>query len=192
MGFLDVLLGRTKQVRANLDVLFAIPSAAYTLQAALNVSPTGSGSVCFNTAEGPVASQAQGDIHTLLTTDTSVASTHSRDEYGFTWVTCRRPDADLVALATDLHAVNTTLAEAGFGPSLLCSTVGFVGEHSGEQRKLALVYLYKRGTVYPFAPTGEHTRDTALELEVRAALRGELPIETDLGRWFPVWGAPDP
>ena len=54
-----------------------------------------------------------------------------------------------------------------------------------------MVYLYKRGTVYPFAPTGEHTRDTALELEVRAALRGELPIETDLGRWFPVWGAPD-
>ncbi|MGV9899216.1 PspA-associated protein PspAB, partial [Streptomyces tendae] len=25
---------------------------------------------------------------------------------------------------------------------------------------------------------------------IRAALADELPVEDDLGRWFPVWGAP--
>jgi hypothetical protein len=52
------------------------------------------------------------------------------------------------------------------------------------------VYLFKRGTVYPFAPTGRDSRDTALELQLRAHLSDELPIESDLGRWFPIWDSP--
>ncbi|MFI8499925.1 hypothetical protein ACIGFK_15665 [Streptomyces sp. NPDC085524] len=54
------------------------------------------------------------------------------------------------------------------------------------------------GTFYPFAPlpaqtgtTGETCkRDNAAELQIRALLADDLPIEPDLGRWFPVWGAP--
>ncbi len=59
-------------------------------------------------------------------------------------------------------------------------------------RKLALVYLYKRGSFYPFAPLpgAAERRDTALELQLKAALGDDLRIEPDLGRWFPVWGAP--
>jgi hypothetical protein len=52
------------------------------------------------------------------------------------------------------------------------------------------VYLFKRGTFYPFAPLGGERRDTALELRVKSLLAGELRMEDDLGRWFPVWGAP--
>ncbi len=37
--------------------------------------------------------------------------------------------------------------------------------------------------------TGER-RDNATELQVRGVLGNDLKIETDLGRWFPVWGAP--
>jgi len=47
VGFLDTLLGRTKPVPPNLDALFALPSAAITLQAATDFTPTGAGSVCF-------------------------------------------------------------------------------------------------------------------------------------------------
>ncbi len=52
MGFIDILLGRTKPVEPDLDVLFAIPRAAYTLQAALGMAPTGIGAVCYKAAEG--------------------------------------------------------------------------------------------------------------------------------------------
>lgn len=44
--------------------------------------------------------------------------------------------------------------------------------------------------IYPFAPTGQHCRDTAFELQVRAQLRSDLPVENDLTRWFPLWSAP--
>ena len=57
-------------------------------------------------------------------------------------------------------------------------------------RELALVYLYKRGTFYPFAPTSGEQRDNVLELRVRDLLANELPIEPDVSRWFAVWRAP--
>ena len=36
------------------------------------------------------------------------------------------------------------------------------------------------------------TRDNLLEISVRDQLQGELPMETDLSRWFALWGAPGP
>ena len=87
---------------------------------------------------------------------------------------------------TDLHAVNTTLEAAGFGPGLLCSLIPFQGR---DGRSVGLVYLYKQGTFYPFAPAGGQTRDNLLEIQIRDTLTGELPIEKDLGRWLAVWGS---
>ncbi|MCW2792508.1 MAG: hypothetical protein JWO76_1606, partial [Nocardioides sp.] len=72
-------------------------------------------------------------------------------------------------------------------PALLCSLVPFA-DASG--RRVGLVYLYKQGTFYPFAPTGPKSRDNLLEIEVRDHLAGELPMEQDLGRWMALWGAP--
>ena len=192
MGFLDALLGRTKPVQPNLDVLFAIPSAAYTLQAALGFAPTGAGAVCFKAAEGAAAAQSQHDVRELLTLDRTLDVSVQRDEFGFTWITCRQPTVDLAALMTNLHAINATLTEAGFGPALLCTIVGFHADEHDRGRRLSLVYLFKRGTVYPFAPTDGQHRDTGLEMQVRAQLTGELPIEPELERWFPIWDSPIP
>ncbi len=57
-------------------------------------------------------------------------------------------------------------------------------------RKLGLVYLYKQGTFYPFAPKGDKQRDNALELQIRGLLGNDVRIEPELGRWMAVWGAP--
>ena len=63
--------------------------------------------------------------------------------------------------------------------------------HGPDGRRVGLVYLYKQGTFYAFAPTGDgKTRDNLLEISVREQLQGELPMETDLSRWFALWGAP--
>ncbi len=192
MGFLDSLLGRTKPVKPNLDALFSVPSAAMAVQTALELTPTGVGAVCFKTAEGQTAAAAQADALALLSTDPATAPQVTRDEFDYTWVTCRHSPDDLAGLVTDLHAVNTTLAEAGYGPSLLCTVIGFARPDggTGRGRRFGLVYLFKRGTFYPFAPTGPSSRDNALELEARAQLTGELPLEADLGRWFPIWSTP--
>ncbi|MCQ8770817.1 PspA-associated protein PspAB [Streptomyces telluris] len=192
MGFLDAILGRSKPVRPDLDQLFALPSAAVTLQAGAGFAPTGLGSVCFASVEGGAFVQLQRDVRDLLDADTErggVPVEFSRDAYGYTWLLARQPPEDTAALVNDLHAVNTLLQDGGFGPQLLCSLMGF---RDAGGRSLALVYLYKRGTFYPFAPVaeGQDKRDNGLELQVRALLADDLRVEEDLARWFPVWGAP--
>jgi hypothetical protein len=192
MGFLDILLGRTKAVAPDLDQLFGLPSAAVTLEAAAGFTPTGTGAVCFASVEGGAFAQAHREVQELLDADaerTGPPVEVSRDEYGYSWLVSRREPDDLPALVSDLHAVNSALEGSGFGPQLLCSVAGF---QDGGQRRLGLVYLYKRGTFYPFAPLSGETqrRDNALELQVKAALADDLRIEQDLSRWFPIWGAP--
>ncbi|MFE5400962.1 hypothetical protein ACFQ9Z_06090 [Streptomyces sp. NPDC056580] len=192
MGLLDILLGRTKPVAPDLDQLFALPSAAITLQAAAGFAPAGVGAVCFATVEGPAFEQTHREIQELLDADADRAGSPvelSRDDYGYSWLVSRRPPDELIQLVNDLHAVNTSLEANGFGPQLLCSLVAFT---DAAGRRLALVYLYKRGSFFPFAPLpgGSERRDSALELQVKAALASDLRIEPDLGRWFPVWGAP--
>lgn len=192
MGFLDAILGRSKPAKPNLDVLFAVPAASLTLQAGLGLEPTGAGAVCFTSAEGQSAEQARTEALALLSPGSAQHAESTRDEYGYTWITVRRPDADLATLVTDLHAVNSTLAEAGYGPTLLCTVIAFAGTIGGHERRVALVYLFKRGTFYPFVPTGGRSRDNQLELQIRDRLAGELPIEGELSRWFPIWDAPVP
>ncbi|UNM12749.1 hypothetical protein J4032_15565 [Streptomyces formicae] len=193
MGLLDTILGRSKPVRPDLDQLFALPAAAITLQAGAGLLPTGAGSVCFASVEGGAFARLQEEVRELLDADTGrggVPVEFSQDAYGYTWLLARHPADDTVSLVNDLHAVNTLLQDAGFGPQLLCSLIGF--RDAAQERASALVYLYKRGTFYPFAPlpgTAEK-RDSTLELQIRSLLGDDLRIEPDLGRWFPVWGAP--
>jgi hypothetical protein len=192
VGFLDALLGRSKPVKPDLDQLFGVPSAALTLEAAAGFTPTGLGSVCFAAVEGGAFNEVQRQVRALLDADTpngGVPVEASRDGYGYSWLLARHTPEELPELVNDLHAVNSELEANGFGPQLLCSLVGF---RSPEGQSLALVYLYKRGTFYPFAPMpgGGERRNSPLELQVKAMLGNDLRVESDLSRWFPVWGAP--
>lgn len=188
MGFWDSLRGRTTPKRANLDALFAVPSAALSLQASAGFEPTGLGAVCFRAAEGAAFAQTKADVVALIQAGGDGPPVESTtDRFGFTWLVTRSDD--LSELCTELHAVNTSLELQGFGGGLLCSLVPFVAP---DGRRVGLVYLYKQGTFYPFAPApgqGER-RDNLLELQVRDLLAAELPVEPDLQRWLAVWGAP--
>lgn len=185
MGFFDVIAGRSRRPVNRIDQLFAIPAAAITLQTESQFSSTGFGSVCLRGAEGPAFAQTMSDIVELLDSDNEPPVQQSHDEFGFLWLTVQQPTVE--AMATDLHAVNSGLEAQGFADGLLCSMFAFV-DNTG--RKLALVYLYKKGSFYPFAPTGPRTRDNVLELQIQKLLANELPIEPDLSQWMALWGAP--
>ncbi|WP_139981238.1 PspA-associated protein PspAB [Nocardioides litoris] len=195
MGFLDKILGRSVPPAADLDALFQVPSAAITLQAALGLVPTGDGSVCFRPAAGAAFAQTQRDVVDLLGASADAPEVRvTTDGFGFTWLEVDRPPhdpqtGDLGGLCTDLHAVNTSLEAAGFGTGLLCTLVP-LADTAG--RRVGLVYLYKQGTFYAFAPAagGGQRREELLEISVLDAVRAELPVEDDPGRRLAVWGAP--
>jgi hypothetical protein len=182
-------MGRRKPARPNLDALFALPGCAITLDVELDFRPTGIGSVAFRAPEGRAFADVEADVRALLDADAGPPVELVRDSFGFTWLVVRTEPPDLSSVVTDLHAVNSSLVNAGFGPQLLCSLVPF---RDPTGREIALVYLYKQGTFYPFAPVSgsEQKRDNVLELRLRDMLTRELPLEPDLQRWLAVWEAP--
>jgi len=190
MGLWNVITGRTRPKRAQLDNLFLVPSAAITLETTLELRPTGIGSVCYRAATGNAFAAVQSEVVELLNADPDAPDVETRqDEFGFTWLVVRREAGDPTGPIADLHAVNTSLEEHGFSEGLLCTLIPFA-DRSG--RRVGLVYLYKQGTFYPFAPVqgGGRKRDNLLEIQLRDTLTGELPMESDLGRWLALWDAP--
>jgi hypothetical protein len=189
VGLWDSLLGRSRPAAPDLDALFLVPSAALTLATAAGFEPTGTGSVCYRAAAGAAFAQTQRDVVELIGGDPETPTVRtSQDSYGYTWLVVDGEPDDMPGLCTDLHAVNTSLEAQGFGGGLLCTMVPFA---DGAGRRVGLVYLYKQGTFYPFAPVpGEQRRDNLLELQLRDQLAGELPMEKDLQRWLAVWDAP--
>ena len=190
MKIWDAITGRSRVKPNNLDALFNVPNAAITLQTAAGMTPTGTGSVCFRSAAGAAFAQTRDDVVELIRSDASAPDVEvTSDGFGYAWLVVRRPPDDVTGLCTDLHAVNTSLEIQGFASGLLCSVITF---EDPTGRRVGLVYLYKQGTFYAFAPQpGEaQVRDNLLEISVRDQLTGELPMETDLSRWFALWGAP--
>jgi hypothetical protein len=199
--FLDALLGRSRPAPPKLDALFGVTGAAITLEAAAGMKPTGQAAVCFKPASGQGFAAASEELQGLLELAVKEAGSSVRvtdDRYGYRWVVIEDPDME--DLVTSVHLVNSTLEQYGFGPQLLCSVFAFAAGGSGgledsppgtpPGKRFHLVYLYKRGTFYPFAPLDGERRDNELELRVKATLDGDLPIEPELGRWFALWGLP--
>ena len=192
MKFLDALLGRSKPVPARLDALFALPSAAVTLETEAGFVPSGQAGVCFKPVVEASFDQMQGDMSQLLNmlkTQRELDLKELDDNLGYHWVVITNPDIE--GLVTDVHMVNSSLQDAGFGPQLLCSVFGFKPAPSASRpQSVYLIYLYKRGSFYPFAPLDGEKRNNELELHLKSILEKDLKAEPDLTRWFPVWGVP--
>ncbi len=186
MSWLDSLLGRTKPPQADLDVLFGLPQAGITLQAG-GFTATGQGAVCFRDVDGTHDDTVVDGVLEVIATDVTARTALTTDAHGYRWLTVTRPGPDVTGLVTDLHAANSALADAGYGPSLLCSTVLLATPAGGPA---ALVYLFKQGTFYPFVPLAGQRRDNAAELQLRSLAERDVPIEPRLERWLALWGAP--
>ncbi len=186
--FFDALLGRSKPIPPKMDQLFALSTAYITLTTELPLRPGERAGVCFRPLASAAFDKLKPDLERLL--ELSARETGSQTEwqddgYGFRWAVISDPDfEDLVAT---IHVFSQTLHDEGFGEALLAAVFKFVADG----RTVYWVYNYKRGSFYPFAPLpGDRRRDNAYELRLRSAMEKELPVEPDLERWYPLWGAP--
>ena len=188
MGLRDVLLGKKKLAAPARERLFALVTAAVTLQTELGLRTAGVGAVVFKPLSSGDFIRAENDLQQLL--DRVAADSGSRlerraDTFGYTWLIVRDPE--LEDQVTAVHALAQGLEEQGFGGQLLAAVFRF----EGGKHPVYWIYGYKRGAFWPFVPTGEgQERDNAEELELKAKLEPELPVEGDLSRWFGVFGAP--
>ena len=188
MGLRDVLLGKKKLAGPARERLFALTTAAVTLDTELGLRSAGAGGIVFKPLSAGEFVRAENDLQQLLdgvATDSGSKLERREDSFGYTWIIVRDPD--LEDQVTTIHAVAQGLEEQGFGSQLLAAVFKF----DGGKHPVYWIYGYKRGAFWPFVPTGEdQKRDNAEELELKAKLEKELPVEQDLTRWFGVFGAP--
>ena len=112
MGLLDTILGRSKPVRANLDALFSLPTAALTLQSAGGLVSSGHAGVCWKPPAGQVAADAQKEVSELVGDGFGQAV----DSFDYGWLLLDDPELD--ELVTKVHMANSTLQDNGWGPQL--------------------------------------------------------------------------
>ena len=185
MGFLDSLLGKTVLPKARTEKLFAISTAAISLESK-GISPGGKAGICFKSMDSSRLKTARSEIEDLLSlsgAETGTGHELKSDSYGFLWVVLE--DRDFEDLVTGVHMVSQTLGDHGFGEWLLCAVYLFK-----EPRPVYWIYNFKKGSYYPFVPVGENRRDNAFEFRLRAIMENELPIEKELERCYPLWGMP--
>jgi hypothetical protein len=190
VGLRDILMGRSsvKRPAAN-ERLFALTTAYVTLQTSYDITCGGVGGIA-------VQALATADFQSVLkdteevvkaTAGDAKATVETRDDdYGFRWVIVHTPSVE--DLVVGINGVSSSIEAGGYGERLLCAVFAF---KDAGGRKINFIYNYKRGTWYPFVPLpGDRERDTERELQLKAQIGGELPIEPDLERWFPLWGIP--
>ena len=187
MGLADVLLGRRKLKSPSGEKLFALSTARVTLETELGLKSAGSGGIVFKPLSAGEFVRAENDLQQVLdAVSTEYGSRLERhsDEFGYEWIVVH--DAELEDQVTTVHAVAQGLQESGFGEQVLAAAFKF----DGGKHPVYWIYGFKRGAFWPFVPTGEKERDNAEELELKAKLEKELPIEPDLSRWFGLFDAP--
>jgi PspAB-like protein len=188
MGLGDVLFGRKKLKGPARDRLFALTTAAVTLDLECSLKPTGAGALVFKPLSAGAFSAAEQEVEQLVQ---SVAAEQGSklerrtDGYGFEWAIVRDPD--LEDQVTGVYGLASGLTEKGFGAQLLAAAFRF----DGGSHPVYWIYGFKTGTFWPFVPTGAgQSRDNARELELKAKLEPELPVEQDLSKWFALFDAP--
>ena len=190
MGLRDVLFGRKKLKDPARERLFAISTARITLETELDLKPAGAAGVCFKSMSASEFVRAENDLQELLDAVCSESGSkveRKTDDMGFEWLVVR--DGDFEDLVTTVHLVAQELQDRGFGPQLLAAMFPFEGKF--KEGRAYWIYGFKRGAFWPFVPTGkDQERDNAEELELKAKLEQELPIEQDLTRWFGLFNAP--
>ena len=187
MGLRDTLFGKKKLSEPRDDRLFALTTAAVTLDTELGLKTAGAGAIAFKPQSSGEFRSAFDDVDKLVDAVAQQCdSTIERksDEYGYDWIVVHDPELeDLVGAA---HTLASELTAQGFGAQLLAAMFKF----DGGKEPVYWIYGFKRGAFWPFVPIDGQKRDNAMELELKAKLEHELPIEQDLTRWLALFDAP--
>jgi hypothetical protein len=194
VGLRDVLTGRHTVKGPAPDKLFAIATAYVTLQSEHQIEPAGTAAIVFQalaTSEFETTLREMEEVVTATGGESGTTVSTQDDSYGYRWMVLHNPEGSpsVEDLAVGINAVSSSIETAGYGERLLCAVFAFA---DAQKRRIYFIYNYKRGYWYPFVPvTGSsNERSTERELQLKAQMASELPIEPELERWFPLWGIP--
>ena len=189
MGLFDILTGKRKIKPPAPDRLFAMATAAVTLELNMDLRSSGRAAIVFQPLATADFASIVDDMEEVLRgtgDDTGTDVDKTDDSFGYRWMVLADPDFE--DLVVGVNVISQALQDGGYGERILCAVFAF---RDAQDRPVYWIYNYKRGAYYPFVPAGgAQQRDTERELRLKAQIGHELPVEAELERWFPLWGIP--
>ena len=164
MGLRDVLFGKNKLSEPQEDRLFALTTAAVTLETALGLKTAGAAAISFKPQSSGEFRSAFDDVDQLVDAVAQQCGSkieRKTDQYGFDWMIVH--DDQLEDLVGAAHTLSSELTAKGFGSQLLAALFRF----EGYEHPVYFIYGFKRGAWWPFIPAGKAERDNAKELELK-------------------------
>lgn len=194
MGLRDILTGRHEVKGPAPDRLFAISTAYIALAAEHQIQPAGKAAIVFQalaTSEFEATLRDMEEVVRATGGESATTVSTVDDSYGYRWMVLRNPPGapSVEDLAVGINAVSGSIETSGHGDRLLCAVFAF---EDSQKHPVHFIYNYKRGTWYPFVPDplNSQQRLTERELQIKAQMASELPLEPELEHWFPLWGIP--
>ena len=189
MGLFDILTGKRKLKAPAESRLFAMSTAAVTLEMTLELVSSKQAAIVFQPLATADFSSIVDDMEEVLRgtgDDTGTTVERRDDEFGYRWMILG--DEDFEDLVVGVNVVSQALQDGGYGERVLCAVFAL---KDSRDRPVYWIYNYKRGAFYPFVPSGgAQQRDNERELRIKAQVGADLPVEAELERWFPLWGIP--
>jgi hypothetical protein len=180
--------------------IFSLASAYITLETKLGLTSTNRCGICIKSVNGAYFSDTVSEVQEFLKISSSEFRTEHvivTDKYGYLWIMMKGMSVEDILVAS--NGIADVIIDRGFRNQMLAAAFEFrkvVTLSSNLDRRPQLkpqflIFNYKRGKFYPFVPLGaQEKRRNDYELMLMSIISKEVPWETDMNVWYPMWDMP--
>lgn len=176
--------------------LFSLTSAHVTLETKLGLTSTNRCGICIKNVNGIYFSNTVKEVQEFLRISSSEFQTKHilvNDRYGYLWIVIKGFSMEDILVAS--NGVEDIITEWGFRDQMLAAVFEFrkgsVSSSSPKIESQFLIFNYNREKFYPFVPSGaQEKRRNDLELTLMSIISKEIPWESDMTVWYPLWDMP--
>jgi len=204
IDFLLKKLGRDGSIRKSKghreEGIFSLTSGYITLETKLGLTSTNRCGICIKNVNGTYFSDVINEVQEFLRISNSEFRTEHiliNDKYGYLWIMIRGISIEDILVAS--NGIADVITERGFKDQMLAAVFEFRKTVSpnpnldGPQvdSPQFLIFNYNREKFYPFVPlAAQEKRRSDLELALTSIISKEIPWETDMTVWYPMWDMP--
>lgn len=179
--------------------IFSLTSGYITLETKLGLTSTNRCGICIKNVNGTYFSDTIKEVQEFLRISSSEFRTEHiliNDKYGYLWIMIRGISIEDILVAS--NGVADVITERGLRDQMLAAVFEFrktVSPNSNvdspQLEPHFLIFNYKREKFYPFVPlAAQEKRRSDLELALTSIISKEIPWESDMTLWYPLWDMP--
>jgi hypothetical protein len=179
--------------------IFSLTSGYITLETKLGLTTTNRCGICIKNVNGTNFSNTIEEVQEFLRISNSEFRTEhilTNDKYGYLWIMIRGISIEDILVAS--NGIADVIIDRGFKGQMLAAVFEFrrtgspnPNSDSPQLEPQFLIFNYKREKFYPFVPLdAQEKRRSDLELVLASIISKEIPWETDISVWYPMWDMP--